>query len=69
MRRFHTLLTLTILFALTAAAAQAQTGKAPSKKPKGRRDLSTSDLPRFLLEIRDDVFDVLDADGEADVVR
>jgi uncharacterized damage-inducible protein DinB len=34
MRRFHTLLTFAILIALTAVAAQAQTGKTPAKKPK-----------------------------------
>jgi hypothetical protein len=33
------------------AAPPAETQRA---KPKGRRDLSTSKLPRFLLEIRDE---------------
>lgn len=48
---------------LDAAVAKAQgsdeaggapPADAPKSKPKGRRDLSTSDLPRFLLEIREE---------------
>jgi transposase len=34
--------------------AAESTANAPRAKPKGRRDLSTSNLPRFLLEIRDE---------------
>jgi transposase len=36
------------------AAAGAPPADAPRPKPKGRRDLSASTLPRFLLEIRDE---------------
>jgi hypothetical protein len=35
-------------------AADAPPADAPRPKPKGRRDLSASTLPRFLLEIRDE---------------
>jgi transposase len=35
-------------------AASDPPADTPRAKPKGRRDLSTSDLPRFLLEIRDE---------------
>jgi transposase len=36
------------------AAAPPPPADEPKAKPKGRRDLATSDLPRFLLEIRDE---------------
>lgn len=38
----------------TDAAEGPPPAEATRPKPKGRRDLSTSDLPRFLIEIRDE---------------
>jgi uncharacterized damage-inducible protein DinB len=56
MRRFHKLLTLAIAFALTAVAAQAQTGKAPAKKPKASDEslLAWNSMARKIIEMAED---------------
>src|SRR3972149_2279231 len=56
MRRFQTLLTLTILFVLTAAAAQAQTSKPLSRKPKPSEEslMAWNLMARKVIEMAED---------------
>jgi len=50
----------------TGASSDGGTKPSDKKKPKGRRDLRTADIPEVRVEVADPVFDELVRDGKAE---